>query len=64
MEGARGSDSGQGIAGGMIPGSGAPAFTLENLENAAIPVLIAAPHGGRAYPARIADAMRNPAIVD
>ncbi|WP_368734256.1 N-formylglutamate amidohydrolase [Erythrobacter sp. YJ-T3-07] len=63
MEGARGSDSGQGIKGGMIPGSGAPAFTLENLENAAIPVLIAAPHGGRAYPARIADAMRNPAIA-
>ncbi len=63
MNGVRSSDSGRGIAGGMIPGSGAPAFTLENLDDAAIPVLIAAPHGGRAYPARITDAMRNPAIA-
>jgi N-formylglutamate amidohydrolase len=37
--------------GGRIPGiSGAAAFTLEARKASAIPIVIAAPHGGRAYP--------------
>lgn len=45
-----GSDS-QSHAGGRIPGlPGIPAFVLHAMEPSTIPVLIAVPHGGRAYP--------------
>lgn len=46
---------------GEVPGSpGVPAFTLSASEPSAIPVLIAAPHAGRAYPASLLAAMRSP----
>ncbi|MGN6500353.1 MAG: N-formylglutamate amidohydrolase [Tsuneonella sp.] len=51
-------DAGQ--AGGAIPGTGEPAFTLMVPAAAPIPVLIAAPHGGRAYPDDVRTAMRDP----
>ena len=48
--------------GGSIPGTaGQPAFTLTLREPAPVPVLIAVPHAGRAYPDEFADLMRNPA---
>lgn len=47
----------------MIPGCGVPAFSLSDVREARIPVLIAAPHGGRAYPEEIEAGMRNPAIA-
>lgn len=56
-------DSHQEIVGGMIPGSGEPAFRLRGVSECAIPVLIAAPHGGRAYPVDVDAAMRNPGIA-
>ena len=54
------------IAGGRIPGEpipGAPcgsAFFLTAPEPSPIPVLIAAPHGGRAYPRKLLDHLRHP----
>ena len=56
-------DSRDVVRGGFIPGSGAPAFTLENIGNAGIPVLVAAPHGGRTYPESVEGALRNPGIA-
>lgn len=49
--------------GGTIPGTGRPAFTLRLAPGAPVPVLIAAPHAGRAYPADLAAQMRNPAYA-
>ncbi|PLK24304.1 N-formylglutamate amidohydrolase [Novosphingobium sp. TH158] len=47
--------------GGTIPGSaGTPAFVLTAPQPSTIPVLIAVPHAGRAYPASIFEHMRNP----
>ncbi|MDC0887284.1 N-formylglutamate amidohydrolase [Altererythrobacter sp.] len=46
--------------GGQIPGSNEPAFLLELSEKPPLPVLIAAPHGGRSYPESLNDRMRNP----
>ena len=63
MEAAAHSDSREVIPGGMIPGSGVPAFTLLGVRQAKLPVLIAAPHGGRSYPAEIESRMRNPGIA-
>jgi len=40
---------------------GAPAFSLQSPEAAPIPVLIAAPHGGRSYPRNVTGIMRKPA---
>lgn len=48
-----------GAAGGTIPGTNAPAFTLRAPAGAPLPVLIAAPHGGRAYPQALAARMRD-----
>lgn len=49
------------LHGGCIPGAeGAPAFTLKSAQVSAIPVLIAVPHAGRAYPPALLDRMRNP----
>lgn len=48
--------------GGGVPGLDAqPAFSLRGGEASPIPVLIAAPHAGRAYPRALLDAMRDPA---
>src|SRR3546814_9597315 len=45
---------------GWIPGApGIPAFVLRASEPSAIPVLIAVPHGGRAYPRALLCDMRN-----
>ena len=53
-------DSGR-IPGGSIPGEhGIPAFTLAAPEPSAVPVLIAVPHGGRAYPGQVLERMRHP----
>lgn len=56
-------DSQQG-AGGRIPGAaGIPAFVLSAAEPSAIPILIAAPHAGRAYPSSLLQGMRHPETV-
>ena len=49
-------------AGGEIPGSGLAAFTLRHPAVSAVPVLIAVPHAGRAYPSGIIERMRHPAF--
>ncbi len=58
-----GGDS-QWMGGGEIPGvSGHPAFSLRQAKPSAIPVLIAVPHGGRAYPGALLERMRNPGFA-
>ncbi len=47
--------------GGVIPGTAEPAFTLTLPTDSPIPVIIAAPHAGRAYPEPLVAAMRDPA---
>lgn len=47
--------------GGSIPGSTDSAFFLQGIEKPEIPVLIAAPHGGRNYPESLQERMRDPA---
>lgn len=50
--------------GGAIPGStGSAAFSLVLPEPSAIPVLIAVPHAGRAYPENLLGRMRNPGFA-
>jgi N-formylglutamate amidohydrolase len=45
---------------GAIPGTaGQPAFTMTLREPVPMPILIAVPHAGRAYPAELAALMRN-----
>jgi len=47
--------------GGEIPGSpGAPAWYLRCPQPSALPVLLAVPHAGRAYPDALLERMRNP----
>ena len=46
-------------AGGTIPGLSRAAYRLRAATGAAIPVLIAVPHAGRAYPPDVADRMRH-----
>ena len=47
--------------GGEIPGSGGmPAFTLAAADPCAVPLLIAVPHAGRAYPGSLVEMMRDP----
>ncbi|MGN3973971.1 N-formylglutamate amidohydrolase [Tsuneonella sp. SYSU-LHT278] len=48
-----------GESGGDIPGTGAPAYTLRRPPGSPIPVLVAAPHGGRAYPPALSQQMRD-----
>lgn len=49
------------IPGGAIPGSpGQAAFTLRQSDASRVPVLIAVPHAGRAYPGSLIERMRNP----
>lgn len=52
---------GEGKGGGTIPGTDLPAFELHQPIGAPIPVLIAAPHAGRVYPAALTARMRHPA---
>lgn len=49
--------------GGAVPGmpGDAPAFTLSFHDPSPVPVLIAVPHGGRAYPEALVAQMRHPA---
>ena len=62
-EGRNGTDS-QGFAGGAIPGlGGVAAFRLMAPAQSAIPVVIAVPHAGRAYPPKLLAALRDPAIA-
>ena len=57
------SDS-QRVTGGLIPGSpDQHAFTLSGPVPSAIPVLIAVPHAGRAYPCSLLERMRNPGFA-
>lgn len=50
--------------GGEIPGSnGVPAFALCGPLPSPIPVLIAVPHAGRAYPGSLLERMRNPGFA-
>ncbi len=44
----------------MPDSGGVPAWSLHRPEPSPIPVLIAAPHGGRCYPASLSAAMHNP----
>jgi N-formylglutamate amidohydrolase len=45
--------------GGIIPGAGGSAFLLRVPATSPIPVLIAAPHGGRSYPESLRTRMRD-----
>ena len=50
--------------GGHIPGTlGASAFYLRAPQPSAIPVLVAVPHAGRAYPGSLLERMRHPAFA-
>jgi N-formylglutamate amidohydrolase len=52
------------LAGGEIPGSaGLAAFHLSGPEPSPIPILIAVPHAGRAYPGSLLERMRNPGFA-
>jgi len=55
-----GENDSQTVTGGAIPGSGASAWYLRHTQPSALPVLLAVPHAGRAYPAAVLDNMRNP----
>jgi N-formylglutamate amidohydrolase len=50
--------------GGRVPGLGAaPAFTLSAPDRLQLPVLVAVPHAGRAYPPAVTARMRDPALA-
>ena len=52
------------VTGGEIPASGGvAAYTLRAVEPSAIPVLIAVPHAGRAYPHSLLERMRHPSYA-
>lgn len=54
-------DDSREISGGMVPGTeGLAAFTLSAANPSSLPVLIAVPHAGRAYPASLIDRLRHP----
>lgn len=49
------------VDGGTIPGGqGMAAFTLTSASPSEVPLLIAVPHAGRAYPGSLLERMRNP----
>jgi N-formylglutamate amidohydrolase len=61
---ARGQSDSVRSEGGSVPGSGGiAAFTLRTPEPSALPVLIAVPHAGRAYPPSLLEQMRNPGFA-
>jgi N-formylglutamate amidohydrolase len=52
------------VTGGKVPGlNDAPAFTLSVPARLSLPVLIAVPHAGRAYPPSVVARMRDPALA-
>lgn len=54
----------QSVPGGEIPGSGGEAaFILTESRPSLLPVLLAVPHAGRAYPASLLALMRNPGLA-
>lgn len=61
----RGSGEGRGwCGGGAIPGlDGVPAFSVLQTDPSPIPVVIAVPHAGRAYPGDVFAAMRHPHVA-
>ena len=62
-QGDNGDDS-QRRDGGLIPGAdGIPAFSLTAPQPSALPLLIAVPHAGRAYPGTLLERMRNPGFA-
>ena len=48
---------------GSIPGAEGPAFTLELSTSLSLPLLIAVPHAGRAYPEALIASMRQPELA-
>ncbi len=50
----------QHLSGGEIPGDDGPAYRLWRLEASTLPILIAAPHAGRSYPAQVICDLRDP----
>ena len=48
------------VRGGLIPGTGQPAYELRLREPAPVPVLVAVPHAGRCYAPDLAARMRSP----
>ena len=49
------------VHGGSVPGNpGVPAYALQMRDPSPIPVVIAVPHAGRAYPKSLLDRMRHP----
>ncbi|OYX61400.1 MAG: N-formylglutamate amidohydrolase [Novosphingobium sp. 32-60-15] len=49
------------VHGGTVPGNpGIPAYVLKLCDPSPIPVVIAVPHAGRAYPRALLDRMRHP----
>lgn len=48
------------VSGGSIPGLARAAFTVHRSASPRVPVLIAVPHAGRAYPSDFLCGMRNP----
>lgn len=64
LDDAGGATDSDGSGRGEIPGSaGHPAFTLTATEPSTIPVLIAVPHAGRAYPEQLVARMHNPGLA-
>ena len=52
------------VPGGWVPGlDDAPAFTLTAPQRLRLPVLVAVPHAGRAYPPAVLARMRDPALA-
>lgn len=52
------------VSGGFIPGlAEAPAFTLTLPPHPRLPVLVAVPHAGRAYPDHVTARMRDPGLA-
>lgn len=52
------------VTGGCVPGlNGAPAFTITAPPRLRLPVLIAVPHAGRAYPPAVVAQMRDPGLA-
>jgi len=50
------------VRGGSIPGTSEAAFVVQGIEKPALPVLLAAPHGGRVYSDGLRQRMREPAF--
>lgn len=52
------------VQGGSVPGHpGVPAYSLKLCDPSPIPIIIAVPHAGRAYPKSLLDRMRHPAFA-